>query len=197
MICTAAPHNLHSTSFNSHTSTSKERVSTYLKVTNGALSSKIRVKNYTRSRAKGHQVISSKFLNDYSVNAEELANICAEVNEFIRVAEVESKADIAGWARIAKAEILFDDYTFLNEDTQGQSRISEYKSQKDSTMELIGKEFVLKNTINFTFLGIVAFWVASFAFELPIVPVLAATISGFGVLGSCGIQLNKIDELKS
>lgn len=97
---------------------------------------------------------------------------------------------------IMKAAVHTDNYNLLDTCFANANAIST-KVLEGEKMGLVNKEIVLKNTINFTSLGIVAFWVASFAFEIPIVPVLAATISGFGVLGSCGIQLNKIDELKS
>jgi hypothetical protein len=208
MTCAAISPNVYSNSLNTHSSASKERFKSPLRVSNVAFSQYVRVKTATTQKSISHysitpRTISCTSFSHASWSLEELDRVVEELDRVVEEAtakflsldsvKIEKFDDLA---MSAKADTLLIGYTaFTNRKTERV--IPEATPQKDIAMELIGKEILLRNTINFTSLALVAFWIASFMFEISIIPALAATLSGLGVLGSCGIQLNKIDELKT
>ncbi|MBO2678447.1 hypothetical protein I6M56_06160 [Shewanella algae] len=66
----------------------------------------------------------------------------------------------------------------------------------DKMMDLMWKEKILKLSVNGTFLALAGFWIYGLQESVAMFLMFCVTISALGAIGSCAIQLNKIDELK-
>ncbi|WP_330146962.1 hypothetical protein [Shewanella oncorhynchi] len=204
MTCAATSHNVYSSLHSTQSSASKEKLKRPLKVSNVALS------QYVRVRADNIRVITAitkKSRSSYTttlktMNSKSSPNLSFSIEELDSFFEATTAHLLSIDAErldyltmFAKADAIVAGYTSYTSQL-AERVIPEAVPNKDNAMELIGKEIVLKNTINFTSLALVIFGIVVFLLEISIIPALAAMISGLGVLGSCGIQLNKIDELK-